>query len=69
MKQSVARSPDDNDKTGLLREAEPMDYTGELIEEEYNTDRISGQGYQSSRSSSGRFGSRPQPPKGIFDDV
>lgn len=67
-KQSVARSPDDNDKTGLLREAEPMEYTGELVEE-YNTDRISGQGYQSGRTNSSRYGSRPRPPKGIFDDV
>ena len=72
-KQTVARSPDDNDKTGLLREAEPMDYTAELEEEEYNTDRIS-QGYQSTRpGTTSRYGSarssRPAPPKGIFDDV
>ena len=51
-----------------------MDYTAELEEEEYNTDRIS-QGYQSTRpgTTTSRYGSarssRPAPPKGIFDDV
>ncbi|XP_052090469.1 G-protein coupled receptor-associated protein LMBRD2-like [Mytilus californianus] len=74
-KQSVARSPDENDKTGLLREAEPLDYTAELEVDDFNTNRIS-QGYQSSRpgTTSSRYGSssgtsRPRPPKGIFDDV
>ena len=70
-RQTVARSPDENDKIGLLREAEPVDYTAELVEEEYNTDRVT-QGYQSSRpgTTNTRYGSsRARPLKGIFDDV
>lgn len=65
----MARSPDENDKTELLKEAEPIDYTGELSG---TADTDFSQGYQrSSTLRSNRFGSRTSnaPPRGIFDDV
>lgn len=68
-KETVARSPDENDKTELLKEAEPIDYTGELSSA---ADTDFSQGYQrSSTLRSNRFGSRTSnaPPRGIFDDV
>lgn len=52
----MARSPDENDKTELLKEAEPIDYTGELSSA---ADTDFSQGYQrSSTLRSNRFGSR-----------
>ena len=70
-RETVARSPDENDKTELLKEAEPIDYTGELSG---STEADFSQGYQRSSTlrSAGRFSSRTSnsaPPRGIFDDV
>ncbi|XP_061191902.1 G-protein coupled receptor-associated protein LMBRD2-like [Saccostrea echinata] len=70
-RETLARSPDDNDKTELLKEAEPIDYTGELPS---TTDPFSdfSQGYQRTSSlRSSRFSSKTSsaPPRGIFDDV
>ncbi|XP_041359946.1 G-protein coupled receptor-associated protein LMBRD2-like [Gigantopelta aegis] len=61
-KYMVPRSPDENDRTELLRQAEPVDYT---------EDRSDLPGYQS-RPQSSRFTSSrsaTRPPKGIFDDI
>ena len=73
-KYSVARSPTENDRTGLLREAEPIDYTedrGDSLMDYTRSSTARSTGYQSGGSS--RFGSNRQasnkPPRGIFDDV
>ncbi|KAL5016235.1 hypothetical protein ScPMuIL_005824 [Solemya velum] len=76
-KYSLPRSPDENDRTELLRQVEPVDYTGgdnsDLLEEymkKADNDTGSYQSWpasSSSRVSSTRQPSRP--PKGIFDDV
>ncbi|KAK6188702.1 hypothetical protein SNE40_004829 [Patella caerulea] len=64
---TTARSPDDNDRTELLRQVEPLDYN-----DSHTTDPLadSSTSYQSQPPS--RFNlSRPsnKPPRGIFDDV
>jgi hypothetical protein len=73
-KYTVARSPDENDRTELLRQVEPIDYTedrGDLLGD--YTRSLSSQGYQAQGGS--RFtpsSSRPgpnKPPRGIFDDI
>ena len=71
---TVPRSPDENDKSELLRQAEPIDYVGgsdiNILEDSSYSTHSSG-GYQSqsqfSRAKPHRA-SRP-PPKGLFDDV
>ncbi|KAJ8305917.1 hypothetical protein KUTeg_016462 [Tegillarca granosa] len=76
-KYTVPRSPDEKDTTELLKQAEPIDYTGEMNDPLNDFVRSSeSAGYQSSQGASAqssRFGiSRPHsrpPPKGIFDDV
>lgn len=70
-RETVARSPDDNDKTELLREAEPIDYTGELTSTT-ESDADFSQGYQRGHAlRSNRNSSRTSsaPPRGIFNDV
>lgn len=70
-RETVARSPDDNDKTELLREAEPIDYTGELTSTT-ESDADFSQGYQRGHTlRSNRNSSRTSsaPPRGIFNDV
>lgn len=67
---TVPRSPDENDKSELLRQAEPIDYIGsDNVLDDYSSQH--GGGYQSqgqySRAKPHRA-SRP-PPKGLFDDV
>ncbi|XP_071116644.1 G-protein coupled receptor-associated protein LMBRD2-like isoform X1 [Haliotis cracherodii] len=71
---TVPRSPDDNDRTELLRQAEPIDYTDDRsdpLAEYTRSTATEPLGYQSrptpSRFSSSRPTSRPL--KGIFDDV
>ena len=74
-KYSVARSPDESDRTELLRQVEPIDYTEDRADlladytRSLNT-RSGSQGYQAQGS---RFSSsRPapsKPPRGIFDDI
>ncbi|KAK7100923.1 G-protein coupled receptor-associated protein LMBRD2-like [Littorina saxatilis] len=73
---SVARSPDESDRTELLRQVEPVDYTEDRADmladytRSLNTRPSGLQGYQGQGS---RFGSsRPapsKPPRGIFDDI
>ena len=75
--QTSARSPTENDRTELLKQAEPIDYTGDNKdtfedftgglsinnrEDGYHSNRGGGRGYSSTRTAS-------KPPKGIFDDV
>lgn len=73
---TVARSPDESDRTELLRQVEPIDYTEEHADSladytrSLGASRSGGQGYQAQGS---RFTSS-QPPsskpmRGIFDDV
>lgn len=74
--QSVARSPDENDRSGLLRQVEPVDYTGEISQPSSRIDSdMQDRSYQSERfdltnrySASSR-GSATRPPRDIFDDV
>ncbi|GAB1603134.1 LMBR1 domain-containing protein 2-like [Argonauta hians] len=75
----IPRSPDENDRTELLRQAEPVDYTGDVATEtledyihisQLNTNAPTS--YQQSQppsrySSVARTGHKP--PRGIFDDV
>ncbi|XP_021377021.1 LMBR1 domain-containing protein 2-like isoform X3 [Mizuhopecten yessoensis] len=74
-KQTVPRSPDENDRTELLRQAEPIDYTGETTDvlDDWRGNNQTHQSYQSQAAGhSSRFGSQrsfSRPPKGIFDDV
>ena len=75
---AVARSPQENDRTELLKEAEPIDYTAgnrDAFEGvppvqgvDYNT---SSRGYQNQRSTTAAPRGRVvgQPPRNIFDDV
>lgn len=75
----VPRSPDENDRTELLRQAEPVDYMGDTttdsLDDYMNMGLSAATGYQSQHvsqapsrySSVGRMGHKP--PKGIFDDV
>lgn len=74
-KYSVARSPDESDRTELLRQVEPIDYTEDRADAlaDYTRSlgsRPSSQGYQAQGS---RFGASrsatTKPPRGIFDDV
>ncbi|KAL8571888.1 hypothetical protein ACOMHN_011480 [Nucella lapillus] len=74
-KYSVARSPDESDRTELLRQVEPLDYTEDRADAlaDYTRSlaaRPAPQGYQAQGS---RFGSArsasSKPPRGIFDDV
>ncbi|ESO94505.1 hypothetical protein LOTGIDRAFT_189226 [Lottia gigantea] len=61
---TVPRSPDDNDRTELLRQAEPIDYT--------DNDTIQDTSYQQSNATTRYNRSQPPrstPPRGIFDDV
>ena len=66
---TVPRSPDENDKGDLLRQAEPIDYIGGRDDDYYSSH--SAGGYQSQtkypRAKTHRA-SRP-PPKDLFDDV
>ncbi|XP_064604856.1 G-protein coupled receptor-associated protein LMBRD2-like [Liolophura sinensis] len=66
----VARSPDENDRTELLKEAEPVDYTGQVTDSpDLMSERYQPSGY---RSQVGRYGaarSASRPPRGIFDDI
>ncbi|XP_012941746.1 G-protein coupled receptor-associated protein LMBRD2 [Aplysia californica] len=68
---TVPRSPDDDDRSELLRQVEPVDYRDEQNDGLFgNVGREENGGYQSrsaGRYSSGRPGNRP--PRGIFDDV
>ena len=72
-KQSVARSPDESDRTELLRQVEPIDYTEDRADllADYTRSLGTRGGYQAQGAS--RFGSsRPapsKPPRGIFDDI
>ncbi|KAK3090610.1 hypothetical protein FSP39_013128 [Pinctada imbricata] len=74
---TVPRSPDESDTTELLKEAEPIDYTGETTDplDDYSRIDSDQRSYQSSVPHSSRFGSTStprsfsKPPKGIFDDV
>ncbi|CAH1775347.1 unnamed protein product [Owenia fusiformis] len=68
-----AKSPDENDRTGLLKQAEPVDYNTETVTDytqDYGEDLSLNQqpsGYQNSRTS--RYQPQNRPVKGIFDDV
>ncbi|KAK7508228.1 hypothetical protein BaRGS_00000467 [Batillaria attramentaria] len=69
----VARSPDESDRTELLRQVEPIDYTEEHADPlaDYTRSlRAGSQGYQAqgSRFTSSRSASS-KPARGIFDDV
>ncbi|XP_033736886.1 G-protein coupled receptor-associated protein LMBRD2-like isoform X1 [Pecten maximus] len=74
-KHTVPRSPDENDRTELLRQAEPIDYTGETTDvlDDWRGHDPTQQSYQSQPvGHSSRFGTQrsfSRPPKGIFDDV
>lgn len=75
----IPRSPDENDRTELLRQADPVDYTGDTTTDNledyinishHNTTATTS--YQQSQppprySSVTRTGHKP--PRGIFDDV
>eukprot|EP00106_Octopus_bimaculoides_P018897 XP_014786339.1 PREDICTED: LMBR1 domain-containing protein 2-like [Octopus bimaculoides] len=75
----IPRSPDENDRTELLRQADPVDYTGDTttdnLEDYINISHhntTAATGYQQSQppprySSVTRTGHKP--PRGIFDDV
>ena len=70
---TVPRSPDENDKSDLLRQAEPIDYIGGSDNgtyEDHSTPHT-GAGYQSQvqypRAKTHKS-SRP-PPRDLFDDV
>ncbi|GFO22287.1 lmbr1 domain-containing protein 2-like [Plakobranchus ocellatus] len=67
---TVPRSPDEDDRSELLRQAEPIDFREDLVDSLGGVSRDNGDGYQSRPSrfpSTSRPGNRP--PKGIFDDV
>lgn len=73
---AVARSPQENDRTELLRQAEPLDYTADnrdmfegvpqLEGVDYDT---SARGYQNQCSAATSRGRSTGPPRNIFDDV
>ena len=74
----MPRSPDEDDRSELLRQAEPIDYKEDLVDniggaQPYGgggTLRDANDGYQSRParfSSNNRLGNRP--PRNIFDDV
>lgn len=70
---TIPRSPNEDDRSELLRQIEPIDYRDDHDDEPhtYGDGLARGEngGYQSrsSRFGSGRTFSRP--PKGIFDDI
>jgi len=77
---TIAKSPSDNDETELLKNAEPVDYTGQNVDSfsdlntrNYNTNDDSTSGRyqtQTGLSKTGRFAAKPSgPPRDIFDDV
>ena len=71
---AVAKSPSENDHTELLKNAEPVDYSGQTVDSMYNAHSINhndtvGRYQTQPQRGSGRYGARPGPPKGIFDDV
>lgn len=75
-KYSLPRSPDENDRTELLRQVEAVDYTGgdnsDLLEDYMRKADNDTGSYQSWPASGSRFGLKREPtrpPKGIFDDV
>ena len=74
----MPRSPDEDDRSELLRQAEPIDYKEDSVDGSGGSQPYGGagalrdfnDGYQSRPgrfSSTNRMGSRP--PKNIFDDV
>lgn len=67
----MARSPDENDRTELLKEAEPVDYTGQVTDgPDLMSDRYQpSSGYQSQVGRYGAARSASRPPRGIFDDI
>lgn len=74
-RQAVARSPQENDRTELLREAEPLDYTADSRDMFEGVPQLQGvdyessaRGYQTQHSATPR-GRAAGPPRNIFDDV
>jgi hypothetical protein len=77
---AIAKSPSDNDQTELLKNAEPVDYTGQNVDtfsdlssrnfDIGHTDTSGRYQTQTRSTQSGRFGTKQTgPPRDIFDDV
>ena len=70
---TVARSPQENDRSELLRDAEPIGYATSVSDDPFRQDELDdvASGYQSARPSRPNtlFDSNSRKPRGIFDDI